>query len=312
MPFDLKTANQSSDVEYYIKARLYQSMHESVLASKTSKILIQCSGIGVGIVSGLLTIATKIALIFECIIKGLANIFGAPFTDDCSALTGLKQLFLEAPLQFAVILPLSVIEACVKLFYITFCIADMPKFYTKMFWNDHDPEETKAEIEKPQIEAFQKAYFEMDNNPANISALKTVADYYNRGHGVAIDPDKAIPLYRKAADLGDVDAMKILGGLYWKKQPIDALNCYKEAAEKGNLDSMLFLGKHHFEIQDNKTSLSYFQKAAERECQVAKACIVEILEASLIPEDKDEAAKWAVNCTLENRKEARKHLGLDL
>lgn len=47
----------------------------------------------------LITLVAKVTNIGEVVIKGLANIFGAPFHGKCSALRGLKLLGLTLPIE---------------------------------------------------------------------------------------------------------------------------------------------------------------------------------------------------------------------
>ena len=48
----------------------------------------------------------------------------------------------------------------------------------------------------------------------NVKAKVTLAYHYEKGHGTAVDLEKAVSLYRSAAEQGDVSAMFNLGRLY--------------------------------------------------------------------------------------------------
>lgn len=90
--------------------------------------------------------------------------------------------------------------------------------------------------------------------PENGSVTYKLAVAYDRGIGVYRDQNRAIELYQKAADLGDGNALCVLGDLYCSQQlypedtsdpiyeavdgyvehtDIAALKCYRKAAEHG-------------------------------------------------------------------------------
>lgn len=48
--------------------------------------------------SAYLSLVLRVGIIGETIIKALANIFGAPFSDNFVCLKGIKQLFIQFPL----------------------------------------------------------------------------------------------------------------------------------------------------------------------------------------------------------------------
>ena len=59
-----------------------------------------------------LSIVARIIGVVEPIVKGLGNIFGAPFLKKCDAMTGFKQLAIELPLnilKLVFVMPLEVV-----------------------------------------------------------------------------------------------------------------------------------------------------------------------------------------------------------
>jgi hypothetical protein len=134
MKFSMKTLTQSQDVENYLKARMYQKLHAA--SKKTG--WVRLTGPGVGLASGLMTIAKRVAIIGEAIIKGVGNLFGAPFSKQCSLKHGLANIFLVLPANI-LCLPFSITSAVVGLFSKTIFMACNPKSYTYERWRAHDP-----------------------------------------------------------------------------------------------------------------------------------------------------------------------------
>lgn len=72
-------------------------------------------------------------------------------------------------------------------------------------------------------------------------ALQAAASYYN-GFGVKENPKKAFEMFKKAAELGDVDCMRMTGDCYAigsgvKQNRDEAMRWYRIAAENGDMDS---------------------------------------------------------------------------
>lgn len=63
--------------------------------------LMRASGPLVAMSSAVITLAQCVAAVGETLIKGLANLFGAPFSKKCDALKGLKQIFVGVPHKLA-------------------------------------------------------------------------------------------------------------------------------------------------------------------------------------------------------------------
>lgn len=306
MPFDLSVSGQSSDIEHAIKRKLYKSLYTSSTKSKANKRWIKLSGLGVGIVSGLLTIAKRVGRVGECILKGLINIVGAPCFENCNAVTGLKQLFLEAPWQLVVKLPLSVIMLIFSIPFKTYSFASSPKSYAKGLWIDHDPVEKQIQIEAPKIAIFKKAETDIEENSEDIVSLKTLGDCYHRGFGTDADRDKAIEYYGRAAVLEDANSMKILGDIYENDDRRLSIEWYKKASDAGDLDAMFKMGLHHYgkgrQSAINK-AIEFFKQSAENGHVLSKACLLEILPV-------DEASDLNLTCSDAEKAEARSYLGI--
>ncbi len=170
MRFNLEVSNQSVTIEHHIKAAMYQKLHDAAIITGWVRI----TGPVVGVVSGLLTIATRIAVMIENIIKGLANILGCPFVKGCKLGRGLKLLLVGAPANF-IVLPFSCLSAALGLVGKTVYIAVKPEKYTNerlrqhsMHLKNNDPDELdnqvndlfqaekKPVVDKPQINIEDK------------------------------------------------------------------------------------------------------------------------------------------------------------
>jgi hypothetical protein len=89
--------------------------------------VVRFSGLAVGVVGSILSIADFVTSIVEQLFKGLANVFGSLFFESCHADTGFKQL---RGLCFRVLNPLNtlakIFEAVVIIPSMTFRMAFYP------------------------------------------------------------------------------------------------------------------------------------------------------------------------------------------
>jgi hypothetical protein len=129
----MRDCYQVEGLENNLKARMYEKLHEA--SEKTN--WVRLSGPLVGVASGLMTIAARVATIGECLFKGIGNLFGAPFTDRCSLGFGIGQLLIGVPINI-IALPFSIAWAVTGLFVITIGMAAMPEGYTNYLWGNHE------------------------------------------------------------------------------------------------------------------------------------------------------------------------------
>ena len=94
---------------------------------------------------------------------------------------------------------------------------------------------------------------------------------YEKGRGVLTDDAEAVRWYRKAADLGNADAMTELGFRYEKGRgvltdDVEAVRWYRKAAELGHALAMNNLGwmyENGFGVpKDRNTAIRWYDKAA--------------------------------------------------
>lgn len=123
MRINLNQSLHCRELEYSLKANLYKK-----LLKASNHPAIRLTGPGVGIASGFLTIATRIGLIFENFIKGIANLAGAPFTKRCSAKKGFVQLFAHAP-GHLIAIPYTIFSASLEILSKTINMAIHPEKY---------------------------------------------------------------------------------------------------------------------------------------------------------------------------------------
>lgn len=170
MSFDVRFANQTLMIEDKIKVSLYQKLHE---ASKKTR-WIRLTGLGVGIVSGFLTIAAHIASIVECVFKGLMNIFGACYFERCKITKGLSQLFIQAPLGIASI-PGYVFISALGVIGQTVLVACIPVQYTKLSLDKHErmikDVNNPQEYNQKQLEDYQKRKADLIKNYEDLKNL---------------------------------------------------------------------------------------------------------------------------------------------
>ena len=118
--------------------------------------------------------------------------------------------------------------------------------------------------------------------------------------------DEGIKAYKKAANLGDTDAMYNIGICYYrdKNDPQEALKWFLKAAEKGDVDAQVTVGLAYNLgenwakgiKQDHKKAYKWFLKAAEQGNATAQRNVgfycTNFNEETGVPFDRDEARKW--------------------
>ncbi len=68
------------------------------------------SGFPKGLYCAMLSLVARIAAVGEPVVKGLGNIFAAPFSKKCHVMTGLKQLSIEFPKSILKLVLLTPVE----------------------------------------------------------------------------------------------------------------------------------------------------------------------------------------------------------
>lgn len=149
MRLGLNLFNQTAQLEDKLKAAMYKKLY----CLSQNHFWVRLTGLGVGIVSSISTVVTKILSIAESVFKGLVNIFGCPFAKSCKFKAGLLHLIIAVAKPCA--LPFSLLSAGVGLLTKPLLIFVIPKKYLYIKWREHDkhadavqiPAETRSETE---------------------------------------------------------------------------------------------------------------------------------------------------------------------
>ncbi|MEC7838644.1 MAG: hypothetical protein VX777_01240 [Chlamydiota bacterium] len=135
--FDFEVNYQGAAIMNNTQAKLYAKVNTLSNRSKGYKVLTRFLGFGVGVSSSVLTIASAVSTLGETIIKGLSNLFAAPFTKKCNFVTGLQQVFVGIP--FAVLnIILCPIYVTLGTAITTFGILFKPSDYSKDRVEEHN------------------------------------------------------------------------------------------------------------------------------------------------------------------------------
>lgn len=94
MPFDPSISCQSALFFAGVKADLSEKLIDF---SKNHTNIARFTGLPIAVCFSLLDLAQAISGIVEPLIKGIANIFGSPFLEECEFLKGVKQIVVQFP-----------------------------------------------------------------------------------------------------------------------------------------------------------------------------------------------------------------------
>ena len=115
----------------------------------------------------------------------------------------------------------------------------------------------------------------------NLQASLMVGTLLFRGDGVALNKREAVAWYRKAADLGSVEAARAIGweyltGINVPRDPALGEQYLERAAQAGDPRAQLLLGGHLFDRKqtgDSIAATTWVQKAAARHYAPAYAAL---------------------------------------
>ena len=100
MRFDLSNTCQSAI--YFEDIKVKVKVNEKLIAfSKKHTNIARFTGLPIALCYSLLNIAKSVSGVAESVIKGIVNILGAPFSEECNFLNGLKQLFVQFPVHIS-------------------------------------------------------------------------------------------------------------------------------------------------------------------------------------------------------------------
>jgi TPR repeat protein len=229
------TLNLSEEVEMLIKASLYEAVYNT---SKNTQ-WIRLAGLPLGITTGIITTAKRVACIVEDVLIGLANIFGCFFNSKFRFTKGLSYLFMYTFID-AVFLPFSVGSAVFGVFQHTIMMAIDPAKFAGKELCEHDPKKGKEALLTDDEKTFRKFQERYDADNTDMEAIMYLLKAYFEAKGVEKDNQQAFYYALIAANNGNLTAMFFVGkcyliGLGTELDYDKGFDWVKKAADGGNV-----------------------------------------------------------------------------
>jgi TPR repeat protein len=154
-------------------------------------------------------------------------------------------------------------------------------------------------IEKDYLGAMK--WYQMAADKGSAKAQYLLAQiYFNKK--LAMDNNKAFQLNLKSAELGNSDALNMVGMCYSRgygvsEDKTEAIKWWLKASEAGNSNAQASLGYCYENAtgvaQDYREAIKYYTKSAEQG-NVAALCSLGVIyfQGTGIPKDYDESIKW--------------------
>ena len=164
--------------------------------------------------------------------------------------------------------------------------------------NKIDPKEICALCQTPYPKNNQEilAWLRRHVNNDVPEAVKFLGDMYRQGdNGLLKSEKKAAKIYKRAVELGDIDAMVSLGNLYVSRDPKKAMQLYRLAgADRGSARAQYNLGiTLESAAGDLEESLRYYKLSANQGFADAERELGRRWElGNGCARDVDEAARW--------------------
>ena len=117
------------------KAKLY--FNNLRCAHKTPLVRLGAPAVAVG--SALLTIIFRVAAVGETTLKGVGNVFGAPFFNRCNFLRGVRQLYIDLPIKLYFV-ALTALEIPIGALVTTVALVILPRQYSEHRFHFHADE----------------------------------------------------------------------------------------------------------------------------------------------------------------------------
>ncbi|MBW2293954.1 MAG: sel1 repeat family protein [Deltaproteobacteria bacterium] len=157
-------------------------------------------------------------------------------------------------------------------------------------------------LAEPDFEAGRR-WLELAIEHGDSSAVYNLGMVYERGQGVPVDLVRAISLFRRAADLGLLNAQNALGRAYESGMGVEvdleeALRWYQSAAEQGFAVAQYTLGDIYQNgkgvERDAAEAVTWFRLAAEQGYPPAQAQLGYMYAAGDgVPLRYEDAARWS-------------------
>ncbi len=142
-------------------------------------------------------------------------------------------------------------------------------------WMLMKPEELTPDLKKKSFELLKKAATLPDNTP---KGWRLLADCYVGGIGTDLQPEKAIPLLKKAVEKKDLDSLPKLAFFYERGEFVKtdrqyAFRLYKEAAERGLAFAQFkyaeYIAEGFEEGAGFPVAMEWYGKSAQAKCPQA-------------------------------------------
>lgn len=288
LPFKINDPNQTFRNIEVFKADFYKTLHEY----SGLYCLLKLSGPQVGIISAVTTVAARLSVIAESILKGAINVLGAPFVPQCSLCNGLSMLTCVVTYHLC-ILPFSILAAIVGIVSKTLNMAFNTENYTRDKWFEHDKHAKNAYLAKGQAAAakIEREQVEMDlkqavdilkQNPHDPTALRITGLGLISGQ-CSIENAKdnikeALERLELAAHHEDQQSIELLGAYYLNGIPTmsngnqyihkeAALQHNRKGAQNGSVNAMMRLSSQLIEDQqflNVKEGMEWLERAAKK------------------------------------------------
>jgi len=227
---------------------------------------------------------------------------------------------------------LSAILLAVQVFLPSSAAAGMAPEELKVF----KPNKAQAELELK--DAFERAKARAEKG--DVQAQYSLANYYERGLGVAKDKNEAVKWYRKAADQGhaqsklqlelkdtfegaengDREAQYRLSDYYFHgigmaMDKNEAVKWCRKAADQGYVQAQYWLGYYYFlgegVAEDEVEAVKWYRKAADQGHAQAQYNLGDYYFNGVgVAKDKNEAVKWWRKAAVQDHYHAQYSLGV--
>ena len=261
MLFNLEKTNQSVEAAQWLRANLYKqiSTHPAVTGQAWRCVI----AVPVALANALITVATRIALIVEKLIKGSLNIVGCCLFERCKLLRGCGQIGGAA--WNGLCLPLSVLSAVCQLFSTTYKLLKDPENFAYQQWLKNDPVKLKEHQDQLRWRAEEAARKEFQrqrhlndilgrDDPDYLKSVIFLASAYEKGAVVTPDENLAAKFRHEAADKGHLESMVNIAKRFYEGKGIQrnedmAYSYYRAAADKGSQEAKDAIEAHFLPYQ---------------------------------------------------------------
>ncbi|WP_371398355.1 tetratricopeptide repeat protein [Fretibacter rubidus] len=141
------------------------------------------------------------------------------------------------------------------------------------------------------------AYFSQASQAGRTDARRAIGEMYQKGIGIAKDPEKAKVWLRQSADAGDISGARKMGDSLIETDPKSALQWYEKAADAGDAEAAYIAAVMYAENLDirpnGRKAAMLMRQAAESGIAGAQADYgLLVYQGAGVERDIDAAADW--------------------